>query len=109
MYLEINPTLSSFYTPASESKNIVFLLKILSLHLISVAAIAARRRKKRLADEDISKMAFKKASLKPCFCAAEVSRDLTEGNEYGGVKIMISKVEFHCAQEAETLLNLRER
>lgn len=26
-----------------------------------------------------------------------------------GVKVMISKVEFHCAQEAETLLNLGVR
>lgn len=87
------------------------LFKVLSLYLISVysVVIATRRRKKRLTDEPISKMAFKKASLKASFCAAEVSRNLTEGFEDGGIKIRISKVEFHCAQEAGALLNLGER
>lgn len=53
------------------------LFKVLSLYLISVSVIATRRRKKRLTDESISKMAFKKASLKASFCTAEVSRNLT--------------------------------
>lgn len=64
MYLESSPTLSSFYVPASETKNTMVLFKVLSLHLISVAAIATRRRKKRSTDGHISKMAFKKAPLK---------------------------------------------
>lgn len=61
MYLEINPTLSSFYVPASETKNTMFLLKILCLLLISVAVTAARRGEERLTDEHVSKMALKKA------------------------------------------------
>lgn len=64
VYLESSPTLSSFYAPASETKNTMVLFKVLSLHLISIAVRATRRRKKRLTDEHISKMAFKKASLK---------------------------------------------
>lgn len=64
VYLEIKQvTVPLFYIPTSETKNTMFPLKTLSLLLTSCNGeererLEERRRKKRLTDEHISKMAF---------------------------------------------------